>query len=268
MKSFYFANCSDVARVAAFSLTPHSHALGQLTFIRWGLMQVETDDAHLVVPEGRLCWMPPGMPHAARCAGEASYWQLLMSPAYAGMLPAEVCALRVSALALAAFDRAVRGAAGGSGLRDEGGEGSMLHSVVRHELGMAVREPFGIPLPRAEPWRGMAHRLRDEPADRRALDDFAAIAGLSRRTFSRQFRRETGTSFAAWRRAAAGQRSLELLCSGKSVSDTAEALGYESVSAFTYAFRKRFGTSPLRFLGDGRSDGRSATRSPPPSTTA
>ena len=263
-EKYEFTNCSNVADAVSFDLGLHHHDLGQVTFIRRGLMQVETAQAGWVIPEGCFCWVPPGVLHAARCAGHASYWQLLVSAAYTAILPARLCALRATDLAEAAFERVLRAAASAGRSAEADNEGRMLHHVIRHELAAAVVEPFGITLPTTEPWRGLAARLRGDPSQRFTLDDVAALTNMSRRSVARHFRRETGMSFGQWRHVALGQKALELLGTGVAVSDTALMLGYESVSAFIHAFRKWFGTSPGRLIERSRPPADEIRRSLPP----
>ena len=45
-------------------------------------------------------------------------------------------------------------------------------------------------------------------------------------------------------------RALELLASGRSVSDVSYKLGYEGPSAFVATFRKSFGVTPGRYLNN------------------
>ena len=76
---------------------------------------------------------------------------------------------------------------------------------------------------------------------------------MSRRSFIRHFRDETGLSFTQWKRAVIAEFALELVASGQKVSSVAFDVGYESVSAFIAMFRRHYGGSPRRFLTE-RSD--------------
>jgi AraC-like DNA-binding protein len=63
------------------------------------------------------------------------------------------------------------------------------------------------------------------------------------------FMRETGCSFAQWRRQARLLHSLELLARGEKIIDVAYGSGYTSQSAFTAMFREHFGITPSDFFG-------------------
>ena len=72
-------------------------------------------------------------------------------------------------------------------------------------------------------------------------------AGISTRSVSRLFSKETGLNFRQWRQRVRLLHSIPMLEAGGRVDDIAFELGYESVSAFVYAFRRQFGCTPGRF---------------------
>jgi AraC-like DNA-binding protein len=96
--------------------------------------------------------------------------------------------------------------------------------------------------------RAIAQELLEAPADSRGLDEWAVVATMSTRSFTRHFEAETGMPFSEWRRRVAARRAVELLAAGESVADVASGLGYESVSAFIAMFKRLHGSSPARFM--------------------
>ena len=104
---------------------------------------------------------------------------------------------------------------------------------------------------------GLARALRAMHADVRGswtVARLAQVAGLSRSSFAVRFRERLGCGpieyLARWRMALA----KDALMRGTSTLDSiADAIGYESASAFSTAFRKRHGCSPGRFarIGNG-----------------
>ena len=55
-------------------------------------------------------------------------------------------------------------------------------------------------------------------------------------------------SFGRWRQQARLFAALEMLAQGKSVTEVALAVGYDSVSAFIEMFRKMLGTTPQMYF--------------------
>ena len=75
---------------------------------------------------------------------------------------------------------------------------------------------------------------------------------MSRRAFTRLFRRETGLSLSLWRQQACLFTALPRLAGGEAVTSVALDLGYESVAAFTTMFTRMLGTSPKAYLREGQ----------------
>lgn len=111
----------------------------------------------------------------------------------------------------------------------------------------ARHEDLMLPLPHDERALKVAHQWHTTPHDNTEIMVLAAQAGVSLRSLQRLFVRETGMSPEAWRRKARIIESAGLLANGSQVTTTAFAVGYESVAAFSLAFREHFGTSPGRY---------------------
>lgn len=95
--------------------------------------------------------------------------------------------------------------------------------------------------------------MHDAPERRWTIQSLAERAGMSRTAFAVKFKETVGTSpmdyLTRWRMMVAGDR---LTNSGDSVSAIALALGYESESAFSTAFKRVMGCSPRRYGRDLR----------------
>jgi len=87
--------------------------------------------------------------------------------------------------------------------------------------------------------------IHDDPAQGWTVEALAERAGMSRSTFALRFKEKVGASpmdyLTRWRMLLAGDR---LENSGEPVSVIARALGYESESAFSTAFKRVMGCSP------------------------
>jgi len=97
----------------------------------------------------------------------------------------------------------------------------------------------------------LARVLRAMHADVRAswtVAELARLAGMSRSAFAARFGETLGCApieyLARWRMALAQDR---LSRGGETLERLAEAIGYESASAFSTAFRRRVGCSPKSF---------------------
>ncbi len=97
--------------------------------------------------------------------------------------------------------------------------------------------------------RSVSAALQRQPDDRRTLAEWARAAGASERTLARLFSRETGLSFRHWRQRLRLLMALTALEDGSSVTAVALESGYDSPSAFIAAFKRLFGKTPSKLLG-------------------
>jgi AraC-like DNA-binding protein len=90
--------------------------------------------------------------------------------------------------------------------------------------------------------------MHADPARRWTLDCLVALAGMSRSSFAQKFKRAVGLSpmdyLTRWRMLVAAER---LRRSNDSVSSVAFAVGYESESAFSTAFKRTMLATPSQF---------------------
>jgi AraC-like DNA-binding protein len=71
---------------------------------------------------------------------------------------------------------------------------------------------------------------------------------MSERSLARLVRQETGLTFGRWRQQLHLIVALHQLSAGRSVQQVAEALGYESVTAFITMFKKSLGKPPAKYF--------------------
>jgi AraC-like DNA-binding protein len=115
-------------------------------------------------------------------------------------------------------------------------------------MGDASLEPLEVPMPSAPRILRAVQSALDRPNIAKDLDRLSKVAGMSRRSFTRHFRQETGLSFTRWNRAVIAHHALERIASGDKVSSVAFDVGYDSVSAFIAMFRRIYGAPPYAFL--------------------
>jgi AraC-like DNA-binding protein len=124
---------------------------------------------------------------------------------------------------------------------DVNGRDGRVMALILDEIAAAPSVPLHVAMPQDPRLTRVCRAILADPAHADTLDDWARVAGVGRRTFTRMFRRETRMSFAAWRQHVRLMEALSRLATGEAVTAVALDVGYNSPSAFTAMFRKAFG---------------------------
>ena len=202
----------------------HSHPWVQLSYAIAGVLEVHTDAGRFVAPPQRAVWVPAGLPHRVFSAPRTEMRSLYIDCAAVAWAPPGCRVLRVSPL-----------------LRE-------LVQVLLDQLRAAPEVDLMLPLPQDERLQALCRRLQERPERQETLAHWSARLGVSEKTLSRLFQRETGLSFRAWRQRLRLLAALTPLERGERVTDVALACGYDSISAFIAAFRQQFGCTPGEFF--------------------
>ncbi|HEX9448656.1 MAG TPA: AraC family transcriptional regulator, partial [Dongiaceae bacterium] len=124
----------------------------------------------------------------------------------------------------------------------------LIMTLALEEVQRLQPLPLSLPFP-AHPRLGRrCRRYLAHPQAGDTIDDWAKALAMSRRSFTRLFKRETGMSFAHWARQACLLSALRRLALGEAVTTVAFDLGYESPAAFTTMFKKSLSVPPSRYF--------------------
>jgi AraC-like DNA-binding protein len=223
---------------------PHRHRRGQLLYGSTGVVMVRTSEGTWMMPPQRGIWIPPGIVHDVRMLGAVTIRTLYVEPDAACGMPERCQVLGISPLMQALLAEAV-------GLPKEydlDGRDGALMALVQHELRRLSPLPLSLPLPAHE---ALARRCRAfilHPTPHETIEGWSRSLGLSRRSFTRLFRREMGLSFMEWRQKACLMAALPRLADGESVTSVALDIGYDNPAAFTTMFKRVLGLSPRMYL--------------------
>ncbi len=224
----------------------HSHPWHQLTFAPRGVLTVRTPDGAWIVPPHRAVWVPARTRHSVEMSGAVLMQALYITPRFGKSLPDRCRVLEVSPL----LRELILRAAELKWLNVRVPAHAHLAYVLLDEIRMtgAQADAVNLPMPRDARAKRIAALLRETPADRRTLADLAKVAGASKRTVERLFKRETGLGFGRWRQQFRLGRALRRLAAGEAVTNVALEVGYDSASAFISAFRMTFGQTPGQYF--------------------
>lgn len=223
-------------------LGKHHHAESQLVIVKSGRLVLEADSILRVLSPGQAVWLPSYMSHDGETVQEGQLLSVYMNESATDQRAFEF--VDVSPLLKALIYRRLEHPDAGSDSL------TMKHidAVILDELQHARPQPFSVNLPQDSRLQKIVHVLVHDPSDQTALATWSKQVGASERTLQRLFEMETGYSFRDWRTLLRFDHAKMSLLSGKSVTQTALEVGYESVSAFSAAFRSWFDQSPSDWL--------------------
>jgi AraC-like DNA-binding protein len=230
---------------AGMQFPSHRHARGQFAYASCGAISVHTQQGDWLVPSQRACWLPPGLAHGMRMHGAVTMLNIFIegeSASTAG-LPPHCQVLDATPLLRQLLAEAVKVDA----LYAPDSRAGRLMALLLDEIGAMPALPLNAPLPHDARLARLCTSLLQQPQLHADLDAVASAVGMSRRTFTRLFRVQTGLSFAQWRQQACLLAAIARLADGQAVTRVALDLGYASPSAFTAAFRRVLGTVPSAY---------------------
>ena len=223
----------------------HAHNRSQLSFSLNGVMSVLTDKASFILPPNRAMWIPANVEHQVSSRSGLHFHIVYIDPDF-GPQPEECCVLNISPLTrgliheITTFD---------SEYDMDGREGRIVRLLL-DEIARMPSLPLNVMLPIDPRLRRVCDALYANPSDNRDIEEWSKFAAMSRRSFTRLFKEETGMGFAVWRRQIRLMDAVARLSSGESVTSVALSVGYDSPSAFTSMFRRAFGMPPRDFRGE------------------
>lgn len=223
----------------------HAHPTHELMWNAHGASSTTVGARTWAITPTTGLWLPAGTVHSARTPAGTRYRTAQFGVHAVPPLAAGPVAVEITPLLALLLDRL-----GDPGLPD--GSRDLTERLVLDVLTPAEHEVL-VRRPRSPLLAPVVEALDADPADPRALADWAVELAVSPRTLTRAFRTETGLSLGRWQAAVRVQRAVLLLGAGAGIEDVAEAVGYRSASAFGAAFRRETGRTPgwFRPVADG-----------------
>lgn len=180
-----------------------------------------------------------------RCRTRVALRTVYLDAGAAG-LAESACVFAVTPLAREMILHAMRW--GPQGVADETVARSFFETLallarewLRADAGLRLPRPKSPDLARAFEY-ALAH------LDTASMDEAARAAAVSPRTLARRFQSETQMSWRSFLRTARVLRGMELLAQpGTNVTETALAVGFENLAAFSTCFRELTSESPSEY---------------------
>ena len=236
------AHCSDFA--PGYATGPHRHMQSQFIYSSAGVMMLSSEQGAWLVPPDRAVWIPAGALHEARMITSVSTMTVWIEPDPTIKMPDKCQVVNVSPLMRQLLIEAVKPPAQtGADKRTR-----LITGLLLNELEILPGLPYRLPFPKNSQLASRCRAFLRKPSPHETIDEWSNALCMSRRTFTRLFREETGLSFSAWRQQACLLAALPRLAAGELVTAVAIDLGYNSPAAFTTMFKRLQGVPPSRCL--------------------
>lgn len=226
------------------AVPPHRHSRSQLLYALSGVVMVSTNRGRWMVPPEHAIWLPAATDHAVEMLGDVQMRSIYIQPNALESLPQDLRVFSMTDLARSLIVEAV----GLPAPPQRTKRAELVFELLVHEISNLPERPLALPFPADEKLARLCRQFVSRPSARATIDEWAQAAGMSRRTFTRAFQRETGLGLSTWRQQACLFAALPRLAEGEPVTSVALELGYESVAAFTTMFKRMTGNSPRRWL--------------------
>jgi AraC-like DNA-binding protein len=218
----------------------HRHRRSQLLFAEWGTMLVQTAVGAWMVPTHQGIWIPAGVMHSITMLSRVATRSVYLDASAAEGMARQCQVVGVSPLLRQLLIEAVDLPSEYDPFERAG----KIMSLLIDEIHAAPVLQLSLPLPSERRLAQRCQRFLARPSAQDTLDRWSLELGLSRRTFTRLFRHETGLTFSAWQRRACLLSALQRLLGGERVTTIAYDLGYSSPAAFTVMFKQLVGVAP------------------------
>jgi AraC-like DNA-binding protein len=236
-------------KVGAFATTWHQHRPHQLLYAESGVLHLKTEQETFILPARFGAWIPSQVHHQVYSSSPGLFLRTLYFQKHKRDAPF-FKSLRVFAISDLAREMILKTESWGiDGKSDE--VATTFFAAIRQlapEWG-ENKLPVLLPIPDHPRLREVTEYLRENLAEPVQISATALRFGFSDRTLMRLFQKELGMTFSNYLKVARISRALELLASpGAFVTETAFAVGYESLGSFSDAFYQLVRMRPSHYL--------------------
>ncbi|MBB2970210.1 MULTISPECIES: helix-turn-helix domain-containing protein [Phyllobacteriaceae] len=229
-----------------YFVPPHRHSRAQLLCASQGVVLVTTGAGRWMIPSDHAMWIPAGVEHSVEILGDVFMRSIYIAVDAVAGVPHHLHVVGLTDL----MRCLIIDATSTDSTPQPGSRDALVIELILRDLHTLPQKPLGLPFPADPRLAALCRRFVEEPSPRATIDEWAAALAMSRRSFTRNFQRETGLSFSLWRQQACLFAALPRLADGEPVTSVALDLGYDSVPAFTTMFKRMLGVSP-RFYRSG-----------------
>ncbi|KFX05879.1 AraC family transcriptional regulator [Pectobacterium betavasculorum] len=222
----------------------HQHPFAEFLYAREGSMRVEIEGKTMIVPVLYGVWIPAHVPHRILASSDVLLESLYIESNFAA-IDHKGCKVVIVSDFIREFIHYATGHVPEQ-YAPEGNDAQLVRVLITL-LQQLPDAGLSLPWPYSPSLIKVCHKIQQAPDEAHSIEQWSAFSGMSVRTFSRHFKKETGVAFSEWKKRMRLLESVVMLKSNRSVTQVALDLGYASTASFTFAFRQMFGVPPTRY---------------------
>lgn len=240
-RSVYFRTCLLQKGIL---ISQHQHPFVEFLYAREGGMRVEIEGQALIVPGFYGIWIPANVPHRLLTTSNVLLESLYIGSDCVAINHDNCRVVVVSDFVREFIHHATQHV---PEQYDSEGDDGRLVNVLSAQIQKLPDAGFSLPWPRSPTLMRVCRDIQEHPDEEHSIERWADKIGMSVRTFSRRFKKETGVAFSEWKKRMRLLESVIMLKNNRSVTQVALDLGYSGTASFSFAFRQMFGVPPTRY---------------------
>ena len=224
----------------------HFHDVHEIEYACRGMVEVETQAGHYLLPPHQAAWIPADLPHKTTLNAGAQTLAVLFEPSLVPMGGDRVRIIAVSALLREMMLYSARWPISRT---ESGAEADSFFQALGYVVADALDDemPLNLPVP-ADPVVAAATDYTRAHLDRVTVSDVTRAVGVSERTLRRIFHAHLGMSWRSYLLRARVLRSMAMLAQpDRTVLEVSIAVGFDDAGAFARSFARHCGETPSSY---------------------
>ena len=224
----------------------HFHDVHEIEYACRGMVEVETEAGHYLLPPHQAAWIPAGLRHKTTLNAGVQTLAVLFEPSLVPMGGDRVRIISVSALLREMMLFSVRWPISRT---ESGVEADSFFQTLGYVVTEALDDEMPLNLPvSADPVVTAATDYTRAHLDGVTVSDVTRAVGVSERTLRRIFNTHLGLSWRSYLLRARVLRSMAMLAQpDRSVLEVSIAVGFDDAGAFARSFARHCGETPSAY---------------------
>ena len=228
---------------ALTQIVDHQHNWDQLIVALTGVLEVNCENMHYIIPPQQAVWIPANKKHNIATVNGAQLRSIHFNK---GLITAHKMKLRV--LKISTLVKELLNTASQFEYKPDMSEiQQRLLDVLIDQVNGLPEVHLCLPLSNDPLLSSILSCLQSSPDNANTLQQWSIELGASSKTIARRFHTELGMTFSQWREQLKLHRAIQWLHEKRPITQISLELGYDSLSAFIQMFKRNMGVTPGKF---------------------